>query len=122
MPEITLPTIGSYIKVLEVHLKCDCYRTGDILLTWEGPTVNIKDFYLLVKTGYEEFHNTGRITLLPINIKTHKPLLPKAETVKFMMSLITKWEYHNVVDLTRVDLSQLDEDSLIPDDLYKITV
>lgn len=93
---------------------------GTIRLSQSGrqPEIDLNEVYFRF-TDIIQVYNHESFLATVYDLKTNE-LMFDGESTSIIINVIEKWEYHNTIDLTRVDLSQLDEDSLIPEDQYQI--
>lgn len=115
---MTLPILPATIKLIKTKYG---YTSGRISLSSGIETFIFLDhvYFKFIEDVIKQDEHWIYGTVY--DIKTNE-LLYEGATTNIVWNNIAEWEYHNPVDLTKINFSELDEDSLIPEDLYKITV
>lgn len=118
MPSLpNLPKLPAFVKITEIITG---RMTGTIRLlpSNRNPAINLNEIYFNFKREALQF-NTPSLFGTVYNLKTHELMFDGEET-SIILGLITEWEYVDPINLTNVNMEQLDDDSLIPEDQYKI--
>jgi hypothetical protein len=112
--------LPALVKILSVKNLRGMIGTVQLSQSGMQPEINLNEVYFRF-TDIIQVYNHESLLATVYDLKTNEVMFG-GETTSIIINVIEKWEYHNTVDLTKVNISELDEDSLIPDDLYKITV
>jgi len=108
-----IPNIDRNIKIVRLS-------SGNVLarFTKAGEDLPIVSFYLKVLKSGIVIRGDHVIEAVVFDMDTNQELLD-GKVFTIYLNNINVWEYCEYVPKVNVDLSSLDEDSLIPEDLYK---